>query len=69
MFETECRGCANGRKVGYFLYCSIDGKPAKTRCVRFELEKTKVYKKTGQLDLYTDFPAATTEPPERETGP
>jgi hypothetical protein len=69
MYETECRGCGNARRVGYFLHCSIDGKPAKTRCARYYLEKPKVYLKTGQLDICTDFPAASPGPPEREPGP
>ena len=40
MFETECRGCLNGKKLGYFLYCSLTKpmKPAKVKCNSFRQE-------------------------------
>jgi hypothetical protein len=40
MFDTECKGCLNGIKAGYFLYCGLTKplKPAKTRCSSFRPE-------------------------------
>ena len=40
MFETECRGCLNAKRIGYFLYCGLTNpmQPAKTRCDSFKSE-------------------------------
>lgn len=36
MFDTECKGCGHAKRLGFFLYCKLNGyRPAKRRCEHY----------------------------------